>query len=238
MQGMGHGHFDKLNWLFYDNGNAVVTDYGAARFLNVEAKRGGIYLAENRSWAKQTVAHNTLVVNEQSHFKGDWKRGENSPRRCASSGRRRYPDRLGDDARCLSGRGVHPHPALLRHPELGLPVVLDLLQVHGDKAARYDLPLHFNGHIVTTGFEAEHFPAQRPVLGSDNGYQHLWLDARSKAGSEPRTLAWLLDGRFYTYRFGSSAPAQALLVESGATIPSSTRAANRRCCSAWKDRRM
>ncbi|WP_251268418.1 heparinase II/III domain-containing protein, partial [Enterobacter hormaechei] len=36
----------------------------------------GIYLAENRSWAKQTVAHNTLVVDEQSHFKGDWKRGE------------------------------------------------------------------------------------------------------------------------------------------------------------------
>lgn len=45
MQGMGHGHFDKLNWLFYDNGNPVVTDYGAARFLNVEAKRGGIYLS-------------------------------------------------------------------------------------------------------------------------------------------------------------------------------------------------
>jgi hypothetical protein len=57
------------------------------------------------------------------------------------------------------------------------------------------------------------------VLGKDNGYQHLWLDARSKPGSEPRSLAWLLDGRFYTYRFGSSAPAQALLVESGANDP-------------------
>ncbi len=49
MQGMGHGHFDKLNWLFYDNGNPVVTDYGAARFLNVEAKRGGI------SWPRTAV---------------------------------------------------------------------------------------------------------------------------------------------------------------------------------------
>ena len=75
-QGMGHGHFDKLNWLFYDNGQRVVTDYGSARFLNVEAKRGGIYLAENRSWAKQTIAHNTLVVDEKSHFNGDWKVGE------------------------------------------------------------------------------------------------------------------------------------------------------------------
>ena len=67
-QGMGHGHFDKLNWLLYDNGQAVVTDYGAARFLNIEAKAGGRYLPENESWGKQTVAHNTLVVNETSHF--------------------------------------------------------------------------------------------------------------------------------------------------------------------------
>jgi len=219
-QGMGHGHFDKLNWLFYDNGNAVVTDYGAARFLNVEAKRGGIYLAENRSWAKQTVAHNTLVVNEQSHFKGDWKRGEELAPQV-----RFFQADADTQIASATMRDAYPGvvftrtQALLRHPELGLPVVLDLLQVHGDKAARYDLPLHFNGHIVTTGFEAEHFPAQRPVLGSDNGYQHLWLDARSKAGSEPRTLAWLLDGRFYTYRFGSSAPSQALLVESGANDP-------------------
>lgn len=70
-QGMGHGHFDKLNWLLYDNGNEIVTDYGAARYLNVEAKYGGHYLAENNTWAKQTIAHNTLVVNEQSHFYGD-----------------------------------------------------------------------------------------------------------------------------------------------------------------------
>jgi len=75
-QGMGHGHFDKLNWLFFDNGQRVATDYGSARFLNVEAKSGGIYLPENTSWAKQTIAHNTLVVNEQSHFGGDWRLGE------------------------------------------------------------------------------------------------------------------------------------------------------------------
>ncbi len=238
MQGMGHGHFDKLNWLFYDNGTPVVTDYGAARFLNVEAKRGGIYLAENRSWAKQTVAHNTLVVDEQSHFNGDWKRGE------AHAPQVRF-FQADADTQIASATMRDAYPgvaftrtqALLRHPDLGLPVVLDLLQVHGDKAARYDLPLHFNGHIVTTGFEAEHFPSQRPVLGKDNGYQHLWLDARSKPGSEPRSLAWLLDGRFYTYRFGSSAPAQALLVEAARTIRNSTCAVSLPCCSAWTARR-
>src|SRR3546814_13745757 len=73
---MGHGHFDRLGWLYYDETGAVVTDYGAARFLNVEAKHGGRYLPENDSWASTTIAHNTLVVDEQSHFAGDWKTGE------------------------------------------------------------------------------------------------------------------------------------------------------------------
>lgn len=220
MQGMGHGHFDKLNWLFYDNGQRVVTDYGSARFLNVEAKRGGIYLAENRSWAKQTIAHNTLVVDEKSHFNGDWKVGEEHAPTV------RFFE-AGKDTQVASATMRDAYPgvvftrtqALLQHPELGLPVVLDLLQVSADKAARFDLPLHFNGHIVSTGFQAERFVDQRPVLGKENGYQHLWLDARSQAGSDPRTLAWLLDGRFYSYRFGSSAPSQALLVESGANDP-------------------
>ncbi|WP_217272050.1 heparinase II/III family protein [Sphingopyxis sp. BSNA05] len=65
-QGMGHGHFDKLSWQYYDNGNEIVSDYGAARFLNIEAKDGGRYLPENESWAKQTIAHNTLVVDEKA----------------------------------------------------------------------------------------------------------------------------------------------------------------------------
>lgn len=131
MQGMGHGHFDKLNWLFYDNGNPVVTDYGAARFLNVEAKRGGIYLAENRSWAKQTVAHNTLVVDEQSHFMGDWKRGE------AHAPQVRF-FQADADTQIASATMRDAYPgvaftrtqALLRHPDLGLPVVLDLSLIH------------------------------------------------------------------------------------------------------------
>ncbi|SEL61742.1 Alginate lyase [Pseudoxanthomonas sp. GM95] len=219
-QGMGHGHFDKLNWIFYDNGQRVVTDYGAARFLNVEAKQGGIYLPENKSWAKQTVAHNTLVVDETSHFDGDWKIGEQRP-----------PKQLlfatSDDTQVSAARMEGAYPgvsftrtmALVSHPELSEPVVIDLLRVHGDKPARYDLPLHYAGHVMQVGFKAERALAERPVLGKDNGYQHLWVDAVSQPASEQRTLEWLLDGRFYTYRFAGSAPSRAILAESGANDP-------------------
>lgn len=219
-QGMGHGHFDKLHWLFYDNGERVVTDYGAARFLNVEAKSGGVYLPENTSWAKQTIAHNTLVVDGRSHFDGDWRVGE-----------QHAPTPLlfdrGEGVQIVSARMAEAYDgvtftrtlALLEHPDFGLPVVVDLLRVRGDRPARYDLPLHFNGHIVTVGFEAQRHVAERPVLGADHGYQHLWVDATSTPSTQARTLGWLTGGRFYTYRFGADAPARALLAESGANDP-------------------
>lgn len=219
-QGMGHGHFDKLNWLFYDNGQRVVTDYGAARFLNIEAKAGGIYLPENTSWARQTIAHNTLVVNEQSHFGGDWKKGQPlapTPLLFATRDDTQIASARMDNA--YAGVSFTRTQLLLAHPSLGQPVVLDLLRVTGSKAARYDLPLHFNGHIMDVGFKSQSAVASRPVLGKANGYQHVWVDASSEPSSEARSLTWLLDGRFYTYRFASTAPSRALIGESGANDP-------------------
>ncbi|MEN0029940.1 MAG: alginate lyase family protein [Pseudomonadota bacterium] len=218
--GMGHGHFDKLNWLFYDNGQRVVTDYGAARFLNIEAKAGGIYLPENNSWAKATVAHNTLVVNERNQFGGDWRVGEE-----------RAPEVLffetGEGTQIVSARQTGAYDgvvftrtqALVEHPDLGLPIVIDLLRATGSATARYDLPLHYNGHIMNVGFEAQRAVADRPVLGRADGYQHLWVDASTAAAQQTRSLTWLLDGRFYTWRFGASAPSRAILAETGANDP-------------------
>ena len=218
--GMGHGHFDKLNWLFYDNGQRVVTDYGAARFLNIEAKSGGVYLPENNSWAKATVAHNTLVVNERNQFGGDWRVGED-----------RAPEVLffdqAEGSQIISARQTGAYDgvvftrtqALVEHPDLGLPVVIDLLRATGSAAARYDLPLHYNGHIMNLGFEAQRAVAERPVLGRADGYQHLWVDASSAPAEGARSLTWLLDGRFYTWRFGASAPSRVILAESGANDP-------------------
>jgi hypothetical protein len=70
-QGMGHGHFDRLNLLYYDNGVEIFPDYGSARFINIESKKGGDYLPENKTWAKQTIAHNTLTVDQTSNFKAN-----------------------------------------------------------------------------------------------------------------------------------------------------------------------
>ena len=66
--GLSHGHYDKLSFALFEDGNEVVQDYGMARFVNIEQKGGGNYLKENTTWAKQTIAHNTIVQNETSQF--------------------------------------------------------------------------------------------------------------------------------------------------------------------------
>ncbi len=49
VHGEGHGHFDKLHFLFYDQGREVIPDYGFGRWINIEPKFGGRYLPENKS---------------------------------------------------------------------------------------------------------------------------------------------------------------------------------------------
>ncbi|KMS56244.1 alginate lyase [Novosphingobium barchaimii LL02] len=218
-QGMGHGHFDKLNWLLYDNGQAIVTDYGAARFLNIEAKDGGRYLPENESWAKQTVAHNTLVVNETSHFGGDAKLAETlAPRQLHFSGE--GPTRASIAEMDGAYPGVTFRRALVQLDIKGLksPLMVDLLKVKGGKPARYDLPLHFAGHIIDTGFPLQSNVTTRPLLGKADGYQHLWVDATGKPGADNGVLTWIQDGRFYSYRIATPGVTM-ILGESGASDP-------------------
>ncbi|MEL6486543.1 MAG: alginate lyase family protein [Pseudomonadota bacterium] len=219
-QGMGHGHFDKLAWQLYDNGNEIVRDYGAARFLNIEAKQGGRYLPENTTWAKSSVAHNTLVVDETSHFSGDV--------RVANA---RWPRQVHfDDAPGLQVSsalvegaydGVTIRRTLLMPtiPGLEAPLVIDLVHASSESAHQYDLPLHYSGHIMEFDFDVAGNTASRPVLGAGNGYQHIWVDAEATLPGGKGALTWILDGRFYTYRFAGNGDVTAILGESGANDP-------------------
>ncbi|NMW31988.1 alginate lyase family protein [Altererythrobacter sp. RZ02] len=217
-QGMGHGHFDKLSWQFYDNGYEVVTDYGAARFLNIEAKEGGRYLPENESWAKQTIAHNTLVVDEQSNFNGDVELASaHAPTQDAYVQREGLQLSSGSIDTAFADVAMTRTMALVEMPGSEHPVVVDLLRAASDGEHQYDLPLHYMGQIMRVGFELESFTDTRPVLGKDNGYQHIWVDAQGAPTSSGNAfITWLLDDRFYTARWVPQEGAEAILAESGA----------------------
>lgn len=219
-QGMGHGHFDKLGWLYYDAGHEVVLDYGAARFLNVEAKNGGHYLPENKSWAKQTIAHNTLVVDETSHFNGK-----------TTLGNQYHPRQLlfktGGLVQLSAARMDNAYEdvsftrlmATINDSALEQPIVLDVLKVSAGEEHQYDLPLHFSGQFTDTSVELESFAEQLKPLGDKNGYQHLWLKSRGELSDDPARVTWMRDKRFYTYTTLAPAGAEFLFTQLGANDP-------------------
>lgn len=218
VQGMGHGHFDRLGWVYYDETGAVVTDYGAARFLNVEAKQGGRYLPENDSWASQTVAHNTLVIDEKSHFAGNWKEGEKHPTRqlaAATEGPTRYA--IGEIDTAYQGVAIRRALLLLDVDGLTNPLALDILRWAGGGHV-HDLPLHFSGQIIDSDIAFARNLAERPVLGKANGYQHLWVDGEGTKAGKAR-LTWMQGSRFYSYHMLPPAGARFILAESGANDP-------------------
>ncbi len=221
-QGMGHGHFDKLSWQLYDKGNEIVRDYGAARFLNIEAKEGGRYLPENESWAKQTVAHNALVVDQTTHFDGDAKVADSlAPEQLyfSDSDALQITTARIDTAYPQSPVAMLRSLALLEVDGLAEPVIIDVLRASGDGARTFDLPLHYSGHIMETGFDVTRNVAGRPVLGDSDGYQHIWVDGTAVPRAGKSHMTWLLDGRFYSYRFVPRDGLQVILAESGANDP-------------------
>ena len=222
--GLGHGHFDKLGLLVFDRGREVLRDYGAARFLNIEAKYGGHYLRENNAYAKQTVAHNALVVDRSSHFGGDWREGESH-----------WPE-LGEfvaaeglSATSASITGAYPgvtltrRVALLDHARLEAPVVIDVVRAEGEALHDFDLPYHYNGQLIETNYAVDADTTSRAPLGESNGYQYLWKVGEAELpGAQGASLAQttlLLDRRFYTLTSAVPSGTHILHAELGANDP-------------------
>lgn len=219
-QGMGHGHFDKLSIILYDGGSEVVTDYGAARFLNVPSKDGGRYLPENDSWARQTIAHNTVVVNGTSHFDGEWQRGQESWPTVTL-----FDQGEGVNAVSATISDAYPDTTLTRttfqiaRPGGGAPLILDVFDVETPQASQIDLPLYFAGQLTDLSVDMQRFTARQEPLGTDNGYQHLWVEAQGDMPAGRGRFTWLTNDRFYTYHALASAPAEARIVRTGANDP-------------------
>lgn len=218
--GLGHGHFDKLGLLVFDSGREIIRDYGAARFLNIEAKYGGHYLAENNAYAKQTIAHNALVVDRTSHFGGDWRYGNDfAPELGAFT--------VGDDISATSatidsaydGVTMTRRVALVRHPALEAPIVIDVMRADSDARHDYDLPFHYNGQLIETNYIVDADTTSRAPLGDDNGYQYLWKVGEAELPSAQAQTTILLDRRFYTLTSAVPDGTHVLLAELGANDP-------------------
>lgn len=215
-----HGHFDKLSWIYYDNGREIVTDYGSVRFLNIESKYGGHYLPENDSWAKQTIAHNTLVVDSKSHFDADWRDSQKVAPKIHFTDTRKNIDitQASVDA-AYEGVDMIRTMALVKHQSLDNPLVIDVFRVNSEKSHRYDLPIHFDGHITNITFPVDGVSSAMSALGDDNGYQYLWKRGVGKAESAMPQVTWINGPHFYTTSYAKNDNQQFIFTLLGANDP-------------------
>jgi len=219
-QGLGHGHFDKMGLLVFDAGHEILRDYGAARFLNIEAKYGGHYLPENNAYAKQTVAHNALVVDETSHFGGDVTLGNKlAPTLGDFIGEGTVKLTSAEIDTAYDGVRLGRSVAIIEDDAFDGPVIIDLVEAHSDSPHRYDLPFHYNGHLVETNFEVKADPASRSPLGDKNGYQYLWKAAEASPIDGLSQVTWLLDRKFYSVSSAVPDGTKVVFTQVGANDP-------------------
>lgn len=218
-QGLGHGHFDKLGLLVFDAGHEILRDYGAARFLNVEAKYGGHYLRENNNFAKQTIAHNALVVDETSHFDGITSVGNQF---APKAGEFSVFDTLKVTSATIdtaySGVGLDRTVAMIDDPAFARSIILDVMEAHSDDSHQYDLPFYYNGQLIETNFDIKSETQVRRPLGDENGYQYLWKVGSGDADRVSQ-VTFLKDRRFYSISTAVPAETEVIFAEIGANDP-------------------
>ena len=219
-QGMGHGHFDKLSYSLYNETGEVIQDYGAARWVNIDQKGGGRYLKENNSWAKQSVAHNTLVVGQRSHYEGKISIAEElHPDLYAFSAaddKLQLVSSVTDNA--YRGRTLHRFNVLLTAPAFSQPLVFDVFRSAGSKREVHDLPTWYHGELLETNFPFVTNNRLAP-LGTDHGYQHLWAEASGKPTGEPARINWLSKGIFYSQTLATRPDDEVHFLRLGANDP-------------------
>ena len=219
-QGLSHGHYDKLSYSFYQQGNEVLQDYGLSRFVNIGQKGGGNYLKENATWAKTTIAHNTLSLNQQMHFGGKYAIASQH-----HSNLYFYDDTNPDvqvvsatESNAYPGSKMHRTMALIKDENFEQAYLLDILKVDSNTKNQYDLPFYYMGQVISANFNYVS-PTSLHPLGTENGYQHLYLEGKGNAAANNTKFSWLGKEKYFTLTAVTDETDEVLLTRIGANDP-------------------
>ncbi len=218
--GLSHGHFDKLSLVFYDQNREQLQDYGSARFVNVDPKYGGRYLPENKSFAMQTIAHNTVTVDEQSHYQGRISLSEkyHADRNFFSAGDKHLQVMSAKCSNAYAGVEMQRTVLMIQDSSIQKPLIVDIFKVDGNKEHTFDLPFYYMGQFIQSNIKYTAFSEQQKPLGSANGYQHLWKEAEATANGMVQ-FSWLSGNRFYSVSSAADSQTNVFLTRIGANDP-------------------
>ncbi len=144
--GGGHGHFDKLGYVAFGLGRELALDPGTRSYA----------AAAHTTWDRATIAHNTIVVDEQNQLE-------------ATGNLQRFVGLPGFSLAIADAGAAYKTAAITRTLALTPDYWLDLTRVTSlDRAAhRFDWIYHNPGLLSTTYTLAPY------TLPAKNGYEHL-----------------------------------------------------------------
>jgi hypothetical protein len=217
---LSHGHFDKLNINLFDKGNEILTDYGSVRFIGIEQKFGGRYLPENTAYAGQTIAHNTLVVDETSQFNADEKTAEKYHADKLFSNISSNAVQVVSAKEDNAYKGVHLQRTLymLELPG-GKKIIADIFNTASSGQHQYDLPFQFSGNLINTTFRYKAATKKQETLGTKNGYQFLWKEAETDVKDTLAQFTFLNNRTYYSISSLIQGDAQLFFTRTGANDP-------------------
>lgn len=220
VHGEGHGHFDKLHFIYFDQGREVIPDYGFCRWINIEPKFGGRYLPENKSYAMQTIAHNTVTGDQQCQNQFNRKEADDM------SAKRHFFDASDPNIQVMSAFADDYYPGvkmqrtmfLIKDDRLEYPAVVDLYRLSSNEMHSYDYPIHHRGQLITTNIQYEANTLSQKPLGDNYGYQHIWNEAYVRTDESPK-ITWLDGNRYYSLIHAASLNVEIFFGRTGANDP-------------------
>ena len=221
---LDHGHFDGLHLSLFNNNQEFTNDYGYGRWVNIEPKFGGRYIPENITYCKQTIAHNTVVVdgisqnqgstaiaqkhNGEKHFTilAEDNSGETKLQAMSAFARDYYP-----------GIDQQRTVILVELDGFEKPLIIDLFRMISDEQHSYDYPVHYKGQIIRTDFEYTTNKSLSTV-GTESGYQHLWNLGQGKVEKSSLTT-WLMGDTYYSLISSANDDSEVIFARTGANDP-------------------
>jgi hypothetical protein len=221
--GMGHGHFDTLGITYFNRGQEVLREYGFGRWVNIEPKFGGRYLDENKSYARQTIAHNAVTIDQtcQNYFDVDRADSVHGIPHFFSVDDPKVNGMSAFANGHYDGFGMQRSVFMLKLDGLEAPLLLDLyrLSAEDNKEHQFDYSHQYDGQIIRTNFDYN-ANQELDTLGEDYGYQHLWNVASGDVKGAA-LVSWLQNNSYYTWLGTSSnQEGEVIFTRTGANDPS------------------
>jgi hypothetical protein len=221
--GMGHGHFDTLGITYFNRGQEVLREYGFGRWVNIEPKFGGRYLDENKSYSRQTIAHNAVTVDQtcQNYFDVDRADSVHGIPHFFSVDDQKVNGMSAFANGHYDGFGMQRSVFMLKLEGLEAPLLLDLyrLNTEDNKEHQFDYSHQYDGQIIRTNFDYN-ANQELDTLGEDFGYQHLWNVASGDVKGAA-LVSWLQNNSYYTWLGTSSNhDGEVIFTRTGANDPS------------------